>query len=290
MKIAITGASGGLGVAVTEAALAQGHTVVALDLPGATSPVAAAGVERVEGNTTEYEAVRDAFRGCDAVVQLAALLAPDRAPEPQVHHNNVLTSYNALQAAAVNGITKVCLASSVNAIGGAYSRTPHYDYFPLTEEHPNYSHDPYGLSKWIAEAQAADFARRNPDLSVISLRLHAVVEDPERLRRWRTDPPPLAPKDLWGYTVLEDAVQACLTAVQVDATGSEVIYVVAPTTSSARPTAELAAEYYPLVGVRGDLGGHRGFFDCTKSVQLLGLTPQSLDPQSPDPQSHEETP
>lgn len=280
MKLAITGASGGLGVAVTEAALAQGHTVVALDLPGATSPVTAEGIERVEADATDYEAVRDAFRGCDAVVQLAALLSPDRAPEPQVHHNNVLTSYNALQAAAENGIAKVCLASSVNAIGGAYSHSPHYDYFPLTEDHPNYSHDPYGLSKWIAEAQAADFARRDSSLSVVSLRLHAVIEDPRRLRQWQISPPPKAPKDLWGYTVLADAVQACLAAVQVNFTGSEVIYVVAPTTSSARPTAELAAEYYPGVEVRGDLSGHNGFFDCTKATKLLGLTPQALDPQS----------
>lgn len=290
MKIAITGASGGLGVAITKEALAQGHTVLALDLPGTTSSVIAEGVEQVEADTTDYEAVREAFRGCDGVIQLAALLSPDRAPEPQVHHNNVVTSYNALQAAAENGITKVCLASSVNAIGGAYSHTPHYDYFPLTEEHPNYSHDPYGLSKWIAEAQAADFARRDPRLSVISLRLHAVVENPERVREWQTSPPAKAPNDLWGYTVLADAVQASLSAMQVEFTGSEVIYVVAPTTSSARTTANLRAEYYPDVAVRGDLSRHRGFFDCTKSAQLLGLTPRDIDPDAHEPQTPEETP
>ncbi len=280
MKIAITGAAGGLGVAVTEAALAQGHEVAALDLPGATSPVTAGGIERVAADTTDYEAVRDAFRGCDAFVQLAALLSPDKRPEPQVHHNNVLTSYNALQAAAENGITRVCLASSVNAIGGAYSHSPHYDYFPLTEEHPTYSHDPYGLSKWIAEAQAADFARRDPRLCVVSLRLHAILDNPDRLRQWQTAPPPNAHKDLWGYTVLADAVQACLAAVQADITGSEVIYVVAPKTSSARPTADLVAEYYPDVEVRGDLDGHDGFFDCSKATRLLGLTPQALNPPS----------
>ena len=288
--MAITGASGGLGVAVTSAALRQGHSVVALDRPGRLPPIEVEGVTRVEADSTDFEAVRGAFRGCDAVLHLAALLSPDVAPEPEVHHNNVLSSYNALQAAAENGITRVCLASSVNAIGGAFSHSPRYDYFPLTEEHPNYSHDPYGLSKWIAEAQAADFARRDRRLSAISLRLHAIIGDPRRLAEWQTSPPPKAPHDLWGYTVLADAVQTCLRALQVEFTGSEVIYVVAPKTTSARPTPELLAEYYPDVEVRGDLSGHRGFFDCTKSAELLGWRPRAFDGRSPHPIPPPETP
>ncbi len=61
--------------------------------------------------------------------------------------NNVVGSYNALRAAAEHGITRICQASSVNAIGLSYSRTPRFDYFPIDEAHPNYSEDPYSLSQ-----------------------------------------------------------------------------------------------------------------------------------------------
>lgn len=280
MKIAITGASGLLGAAVTKAALDDGHTVVALDRPGATGPGTHDALHRVELDLTDYPSVEDAVRGCDAVIHLAAFNSPLVAPDPTVHHNNVVASYNALLAAAENGIRKVCLASSVNAIGGAYSERPHYDWFPVTEEHPSYSRDQYSLSKWIGEVQAADFARRDPEATIVSLRLHALVRDAAHLRDWKNDLPASAHKDLWGYTGLADAAAACLSAVHADFVGSEIFYFVAPMTTASRPTAELLREHYPDVPLRGDLGGETGFggfFDCSKAQRLLGLTPQVLD-------------
>ena len=280
MKIAVTGAGGLLGVAVTQAALEAGHTVVAIDRPGSVGSVSREAVHRVDVDLTDYPAVSDAMQGCDAVIHLAALISPLVAPEPAVHHNNVVASYNALLAAAVNGIQKVCLASSVNAIGAAYSQSPRYDWFPLTEDHPSYSQDQYSLSKWIGEVQAADFARRDPGATIVSLRLHALLRDAAHLAQWRSDPPPSMPKDLWGYTALTDAAAACLAAVGAGFVGSEVIYVVAPTTTATRPTAELLREFYPHVPNRAELGGadgFGGFFDCSKSERLLGLVPRSLD-------------
>ncbi|MEO7060017.1 MAG: NAD(P)-dependent oxidoreductase [Lapillicoccus sp.] len=280
MRIAVTGAGGMLGVAVTDAALAEGHRVVALDRPGAAGSVDHAAVRRQEIDLTDYPGLRRSVEGCDAVIHLAALISPLVRADPAVHHNNVIASYNALLAAAETGIPKVCLASSVNAIGGAYSHTPRYDWFPLTEDHPSYSQDQYSLSKWIGEAQAADFARRDPKATIVSLRLHALVRDEAHLREWKRDLPPSAPKDLWGYTALADAASACLAAVQADFTGSEVVYVVAPTTTASQPTDELLSAHYPDVPVRDALGGSSGFggfFDCSKAQRLLGLVPRSLD-------------
>lgn len=283
MKIAVTGAGGMLGVSVTRAALEAGHTVVALDRAGSVGSVGSGpddAVRRVEVDLTDYPAVRDAVQGCDAVIHLAAIISPLMAPEPAVHHNNVIASYNALLAAADNGIRKVCLASSVNAIGGAYSERPRYDWFPVTEDHPSYSTDPYSLSKWIGETQAADFARRDPSSTIASLRLHALVRDGAHLTEWKRSLPSTAPKDLWGYTALVDAAAACLAAVRADFVGSEVIYVVAPTTTAPRPTGELLREHYPDVPIRRDLNGENGFggfFDCSKAERLLGLAPRALD-------------
>lgn len=280
MRIAVTGAGGTLGVAVARAAIDDGHSVVALDRPGTAVSVAGNDVHRVDIDLTDYPAVKDAVQGCDAVIHLAALISPLMAPEPVVHHNNVMASYNALLAAAENDIRKICLVSSVNAIGGAYSEHPRYDWFPVTEDHPSYSQDPYSLSKWIGEMQAADFARRDPTATISSLRFHALLRDEAHLAEWKNDLPRTAPKDLWGYTALGDAASACLAAVQADFVGSEVIYVVAPTTTASQPTAELLCEHYPNVPVRTEFGGPSGFggfFDCSKTARLLALTPQSLD-------------
>ena len=272
-----------LGRAVTSAALAAGHRVVAIDLP--RPPVGAPGawfaddeaVTRVAVDITDYAALEPAVRGCEALVHLAALTSPRAVPEPGVHHNNVIASYNSLLAAASNGIDKVCLASSVNAIGGAWSSDrPRYERFPLTEEHPSATEDPYSLSKWIAEAQAADFARRNPAARVVSLRLHALLRDRDHLRSWLTNPPGPRQRDLWGYTVLDDAGAACLASLDADFTGSEVIYVVAPTTNSTALSWDLRNDFYPDVPVVGDLSGHRGFFDCTKAARLIGIEPHAL--------------
>lgn len=284
MQIAITGARGLLGTAVTRAALDDGHTVVALDRPHTAGPVVDSAVRQVDVDLTDYPSAERAVRGCDAIVHLAAFNSPLGAPEPTVHHNNVVASYNTLLAAAVNNIRKVCLASSVNALGGAYSEHPRYDWFPVTEQHTSYSQDQYSLSKKIGEVQAADFARRDPRATIVSLRLHALARDEAHLREWKNDPPALSVKDLWGYTGLADAATACLAALHADLVGSEVIYFVAPKTIANRPSAELARTFYPHVGVRGDLGGpdgFGGFFDCSKAEQLLGLVPKGLDTGEP---------
>ena len=105
-------------------------------------------------DTNDYERLLGAFQGCDAVIHMAAIPSPDRHPNHIVHNNNVTGSYNVMRAAIECGITRICQASSVNAIGLSYSRVAHFDYFPIDENHPNYSEEPYGLSKWICEQQA----------------------------------------------------------------------------------------------------------------------------------------
>jgi len=56
--------------------------------------------------------------------------------------------------------------------------------------------------------------------------------------------------------------------------GAEEFYIIAPDTSAiaAEPSLELAQQWFPDVPVRGDLSGHRGFFDCSKAQRLLGWT------------------
>lgn len=284
MRIAVTGARGRLGTAVTRTAVAAGHEVVAMDRagtgPGPDHPgvPTAAAVTHLDVAMADLAALQAGVDGSDAVVHLAAIPSPRGRDEPEVHHNNVIASYNALTAAAAAGIDRVCLASSINAIGGAYSRRPRYDYLPLDENHPTYTEEPYGLSKWIAEAQAADFARRHASAAVVCLRLHALVRDAAQLRSVAAaHPDPAAFRlDLFGYTALDDAARACLAALAVGPTGCHVVYLVAPRTRVDVPSMVLRDTFYPQVPVVGDLSGTRGFFDCSRAVELLGFSPTVL--------------
>lgn len=270
MKIAITGGSGGVGRAVTELAVAQGHTVVNIDRlrPAATASPA---VAFVQAELTDYDEFEQAVRGCEALIHLAAIASPGHHPDHVVHNNNVVSSYNALCVAAKLGLKRVCQASSVNATGLAYSRWPRFDYFPLDEGHPTYNEDPYSLSKWICEQQADSMVRRYEDMVIASMRFHWVV--PERAAAVgarfysQTD---VVVKNLWAYVRHQAAARACLLSLTADFSGHEVFYLAAPDTMMDIPSLELQQKFYPTVPVHGDLSGNRSFFDCRKAERLLG--------------------
>lgn len=257
VRIAVTGAAGRVGRAVVELARSTGHEVVEIDRP--------------EVDVTGYDELAAAVDGCDGLVHLAAIPNPGTRPDHEVHHNNVVASYNALRVAAELGIERVCLASSVNAVGGGFSRRPRYEYFPVDEGHPTFNEDPYSLSKWIAEAQADSIARRYESMSIASLRLHWVRAD--RPVDYPADDPGqggFAVRDLWGYVLLPAAARACLRALTAGFRGHEVFYIVAPRTIVDVPTAELCRKYYPDVPLRCELPANAALFDCGKAERVLG--------------------
>lgn len=270
MRIAVTGGTGRVGRAIVEMALAQGNEVVSIDQtppPNITQPH----FSFIQANLTVYEEFVQAIRGCDALIHMAAIPSPGHHPDHEVHNNNVVVSYNALRAAAEVGIKRVCQASSVNATGLAYSRWPRFDYFPLDEQHPTYNEDPYSLSKWICEEQANSFARRYEQMIIASMRFHGVMPDrptaAQAKGHLQTD---AAVKSLWAYTRSEAASRACLLSLTANYTGHEVFYIAAPDTIADTPSLELKQKFFPDVPLRGDLSGHRGFFDCSKAERLLG--------------------
>jgi UDP-glucose 4-epimerase len=268
MKIALTGGNGVVGTAIIEEAMARGDHVVSIDRVASASPHPQ--VEYLAVDLNDYDATLAALRGCDVLIHMAAIPFPFRDPDHVVHNNNVVSSYNAMRAAIECGITRICQASSVNAIGLSYSRAPHFDYFPIDEAHPNYGEDAYSLSKWICEQQADTLVRRYAGLSIASLRFHWVVPDKQTAAANFNRPLPDLAKHLWAYTRREPAARACLLAVDGRFAGHEVFYIVAPDTTHTRPSQELAREYFPDVPIRGGLPGTASFFSSAKAERLLG--------------------
>lgn len=270
MKIALTGAGGKLGQAILPLALAEGHQVVAIDRQLPVLP------ETVEGHAVEmsdYEGLVSAFSGCDSLIHMAAIPSPRALPDHQVHSNNVVGSYNAMRAAVDAGISRICQGSSVNALGLAYAKERHFDYFPVDELHPTYCDEGYSLSKWICEQQADSLTRRFSDLSIASLRFHWVVEDRAQAAAIQTLTSEKGRVELWGYVLAADAARACLLALKAPFTGHEVFYIVADDTTLDSPTAEAAAAYYSGVPWRDGPAGRAAFFSNMKSREMLGWSP-----------------
>jgi nucleoside-diphosphate-sugar epimerase len=185
-----------------------------------------------------------------------------------------------LVAAEEHGLTGVCLASSVNAIGGVFSRAPRFDRFPVDEEHPCYAEDTYSLSKWIVEQQSAAFARRRPDVAFSALRLHALRDDMTSAVQTGADE--RTRKDLWGWVSFEAAAAACLLAVLRPTPGHAVYHVVADRTTTTTPSAELAARFYPDVPLRTPLEGTAGFYSTARITADLGWDPAVDHPEISD--------
>ena len=268
MKIALTGSSGRVAKGIIARARQQGHDLVLIDRLDPPEDADSA-YRFVRAEAGDFHAMVAAFAGCDAVIHMAAIPIPGTLPDHVVHNNNVVGSYNALRAAAENGIRRVCQASSVNAVGHAFSRVPRYDYFPIDEQHANYSEDPYSLSKWICEEQGIAFARRYEGMAIASMRFHHVVPDLDSAIGVYGNNPEVA-KHLWAWTALDAAADACLLSLTAPFTGHEAFYIVAPQTISTTPSQALARQHFPNVPVTGDLTGHASFFSSKKAERMLG--------------------
>jgi UDP-glucose 4-epimerase len=268
MKIAVTGGNGDMGRSLIPYLLEQGHTIVSIDraLPAIHMP----GAEFLIADTRDFGQFIASIRDCEALIHLAAIRSPANHPDPVVYADNTISSYNALSAASALGIKHVCLASSINAIGGAFSRSPRYDYFPLDEKHPTYSEDPYSLSKWVLEQQADSFARRFEWMTISSFRFHWLLDSRERAIQLTEAVSDLSIRHLWAYTLLSEASRAILLSLTADFKGHEVFYITAAQTAAPQLSAELARQHYPQVEIRGDFADYASFFDCAKAARLLG--------------------
>ena len=249
----------------------RGHRVVSIDIrPVAPAEDGGDAATQVVAGLTAYEELRREVAGCDAIVHLAGRPSPFGAPPHVVHNTNVVASYNALGVAVELGIEHFCYASSINAIGGAFSARPRYDYFPIDEEHPSYNEEAYALSKFIGEIQAASVCRAHSALSVGSLRIHHLVPTRDVLAGKIVTDVARYSRDLWGYTTLDAAARACFAVLDASWKGHEVFFVVAPRTAANMATVELCEEFYPEVHRRHELVGNEGLYSCAKAKRLLG--------------------
>ena len=163
MKILVTGAAGFIGSHLTETLVRQGYKVRAFvyynsfnswgwldqcaeDVKGK--------FEVFPGDIRDPHGVKEAMKGCDAVLHLAALIAiPFSYHSPDSYiDTNVKGTLNVLQAARDSKVKRILITSTSEVYGTA-------QFVPITELHPKQPQSPYSASKIGADAIADSFYR-----------------------------------------------------------------------------------------------------------------------------------
>jgi UDP-glucose 4-epimerase len=273
MRIIVTGGSGKLGRTVVRTLRDEGNQVVNLDRFGERGTF-------TQVDLTDYGQVVDAIAGiddrhdgADAIVHLAAIPAPGLASDVATFHNNMLSTFNVFQAAKRLGITRIVYASSETVLGLPFDAPP--PYIPVDEEYAARPESTYSLVKHLEEQMAIELVRWHPELSITALRFSNVMDPVDyaafpsfdadaTLRKW----------NLWGYIDGRDGAQAVSRALATAGPGFERFIIAAADTVMSRPNAELVAEVFPDVPVRGDLGTNETLLSIEKARRLLGFEPR----------------
>ncbi|MCJ8014658.1 NAD(P)-dependent oxidoreductase [Paenibacillus sp. KQZ6P-2] len=271
-KVVITGGSGMLGRWVVKHFVEQGYEVLNVDSRRPEEELCPTLIVDLEDLGQTYSALA----GADAVVHLAAIPAAHiRTPEV-TFRNNVMSTYNVLEAASSLGIRKAVIASSESSYGIVFAVNPFSpEYVPLDEEHPQLPQDSYGLSKVVNEKTAEMFHRRT-GIQVVSLRLGNVIP-PEWYERFPSfiHNPQERERILWSYIDTRDAAEACRLAIETDGLGAVALNLASDDSSMAIPSRELMSECYPGVAdFRAVLEGHESLLNSEKAKRLLGWQPK----------------
>lgn len=159
--VLITGADGFIGSHLTEALIRQGFKVRAFVLYnsfgswGWLDHCASDVKNKFEvfaGDIRDPHGVKEAMKGCDAVLHLAALIAiPYSYHSPDTYvDTNIKGTLNVLQAARELDVKKVIHTSTSEVYGTAR-------FVPITEEHPLQGQSPYSATKIAADQLAYSF-------------------------------------------------------------------------------------------------------------------------------------
>ena len=275
MRLLITGGSGRLGRWVVEE-LRGDHEVVVADLADAPPPDADWPDVRYEQiDLNDAEAVARVAEGAEAIVHLAAIPSPiGREPE-DVFANNMISTFNVVEAAIRQGARKVIYSSSGSALGFAFRfREMVPDYMPMDEEHPLRPQDAYGLSKWLGE-EILEAATRRTGIRTIVLRPTSVVGPGDYAERVPRMLDHAAGAGIFAYVDARDFARAVRAALEDTEIEHDRFFITADDAMSREPLAVAFPRRFPgSEAACAGLTGTEGPISCAKAKRVLGYRPQ----------------
>ena len=151
MRYLVTGGAGFIGSNTVDELVRRGHDVVVLDdlSAGKAANLAQVGAKMklIQESITNLDALREACRGVDCVIHLAAQTSVPRSVKDPIETNliNVNGTLNVLVAARDAKVKRVVFASSCAVYGKTAS-------LPIRESTALTPISPYGVSKQVGEA------------------------------------------------------------------------------------------------------------------------------------------
>jgi nucleoside-diphosphate-sugar epimerase len=229
--------------------------------------------EFIQLSLTDAGEVYDAFAQVrpEGVCHLAANPSPGGYPRQQTFQNNVISTYNVLQAAGDSGVRRLVYASSEMATGWLTTEAlpPR---FPFNEEDRVDTPNAYALSKYKGEIIANSLVLRYPQMPIVSLRINNVIT-PDRydILKYRRENFPEGGGNFWSYIDARDVASAFRAALEGQSAGHEVFLIAAADTCLDTPLPEAVAR---LSG-RGanfaeGFGPFQSAFDCGKIERAFG--------------------
>jgi nucleoside-diphosphate-sugar epimerase len=280
MKIAVTGGSGKAGRWIVSELLNHGYDVLNLDSKLPDQPLCPTNVVDLNDLGQVHSVLgggssRDR-KACDAVIHFAAIPQAFTHASDITFRNNVMSTYNVLEACANLGIGKAVVASSESTYGYVFAdRFFEPKYLPVDENHPVFPEDSYGLSKVVGE-QTAEMFHRRTGMQVVSFRLGNILDpsDYSAVIDSFSDPEARL-RNLWSYIDVRDVASACRLAIEKSGLGAQTLIISADDTSSNRPTEELVAQYLPGVKeINMRLDGRSALLSNERAKVVLGWRQQ----------------
>ena len=281
MRVLVTGAHGKVGRALVPALMRAGHDVRASDL---TRPVWDRVLDERQASDYWQADLTDAgtcyalVRGCDAVVHTAAIPQPIHNAPHVVFGNNLMATFNVLEAAIAAGARRFVNFSSETVPGFIFPyRLFEPDYLPVDEEHPIRPQDAYATGKWFGEL-LMERARERADIATVSIR-PCWVQDLEsyepNLGPIVRDPSVLV-ENFCSYVDVYDLCEATLLALEAELPAHEVFYVAAPDTIGGHPLEEVVRRHHgaTTVEIRPLPRPDASAIDCSKARRVLGWEPK----------------
>lgn len=275
-KILVTGADGFIGSHLTEALVRAGYSVRAFVFYNSFNswgwldhvPAELKGqFEVFAGDVRDPYGVREATKGCDAVLHLAALIAiPFSYHSPDAYvDTNVRGTLNVLQAARDMGISRLIHTSTSEVYGTAR-------FVPITEEHPLAGQSPYSATKIAADQLAYSFhasfglpvvtvrpfntyGPRQSARAVIPSIIIQLASGRSRIRLGAISP-------TRDFNFVGDTVRGFIAALESDGWAGETVNIGSNYEISVGDTARLIAE---LMGVELDIESDEARFRPAKS-------------------------
>lgn len=275
MRVIVTGGSGRAGAYTVRELAEAGHDVINLDL---VRPPQGLPGRFIQLNLTDAGEVYDAFAQVqpEGVCHLAANPSPSGYPRQQTFGNNVLSTYNVMQAAGDSqNVRRLIYASSEMATGWLTTEQlpPR---FPFNEEDRVDTPNAYALSKYMGEVIANSMVVRYPHMAICSLRINNVIlPDRYDILQYRRENFPEGGGNFWSYIDARDVASAFRAALEGESSGHEVFLIAAADTCLDIPLRDaIERRYGPGANVVPGFGDHQSAFDCSKIKRFFGWEPR----------------